>query len=258
MIYAAIDVDLQHHDKAILAGSAMYLWTFCMLWSRSQKGSGHVPMHVILACPWANRSQNKSALARLLDSGLWLAEDNGVRIWNYGNKNDTRETIEKRIESTKDRQASFRKRRNALLTRESHMALGAGAGALSVSSGSDLSEGMQGEPKPAPATMATVPALVLGESSPAPADIPVTPELVARCKMAGAPEPTREHVQTMLAYSRSKRTSSFDWGAEVVKWMLRQKRFDRDKPSGKHVVQSAEGRCWQPGEDYVDPKETGT
>ncbi len=137
MIYAAIDVDLQHHDKAILAGQAMYLWTFCMLWSRSQKGNGHVPMHVIKACPWSSPRQNLVAFGKLLDAGLFLAEDGGGRLWNYETKNDTREIIEKRIESNKVRQTRYKRKSNALLTRESHVSLGAGAGVVSLSVSSE-------------------------------------------------------------------------------------------------------------------------
>ncbi len=67
---------------------------------------------------------------------------------------------------------------------------------------------------------------VTAESTPPPADIPITEAIRGACGMAGAPVPTRDHVQAMLADRRSKGRNSYDWPGEVVAWMLRQKSFD--------------------------------
>lgn len=69
-----------------------------------------------------------------------------------------------------------------------------------------------------------------------PTDIPITEAVTAACVMAGAPKPTREHVQLMLASRRASRKALGDPTAEVVAWMLRQKSYDaRD---GTRVQQS--------------------
>ncbi len=88
-------------------------------------------------------------------------------------------------------------------------------------------------------------------STPPPADIPITPGLEANCVIAGAPKPTRDHIQRMLANARGRNKSSYDWPAEVVAWMIAQKGYDRDRPTGagRNAVQPVPttGRLWQVG-----------
>src|ERR1700727_103656 len=123
MIYATIDVELADHEKAIAAGSAMYLWSWGQLWLRKHRSSnGRIPKSVAMKCPWETTAVNARALAKLIRSGLWLDDtENGIVVWNYAKKNDTRDVIEARIKSSKDKQKAYRERRKAGVTMESRL-----------------------------------------------------------------------------------------------------------------------------------------
>ncbi len=164
MIYATIDVDLVDHDKAVAAGPAMYLWTWAMLWSRRQKRDGFIPAVVVRKCGWGlDDEANLSAARVLVAAGLWAESGTDVGpgwvVLKYSEKNDTSEDIEYRIAAAAERQKRSRAgRRHAAapepvthesrvtsesVTRESHVALGAGA-VVKI-----LDPGVQGGPAPA-------------------------------------------------------------------------------------------------------------
>jgi hypothetical protein len=114
MIYASIDVSLQGHPRAVKAGPAMYLWTYAMLWSRSQKESGVVPKCILLASPWGRDKDNTAALEKLIEVGLFIDTGDDIQILNYAKKNDTREVIEKRINEASERKAAYRQQKKAM------------------------------------------------------------------------------------------------------------------------------------------------
>lgn len=90
----------------------------------------------------------------------------------------------------------------------------------SSSSGSTLQDGRQ------TASIGWVPA------TPAPDDIALTDELRDYCVMAGAPEPTRDHVLAFLANARSKAQVWPDWVERFKWWMIEEKKRvakDRDR-----------------------------
>jgi hypothetical protein len=113
VIYAVVDVELADHEKAIRAGSAMYLWTWGQLWLRKHRSSdGRIPKAVAVKCPWESTAVNTRALARLIAANLWLPDEgDAVVVWNYAKKNDTRDVIEARIEAARARQDAYRARR---------------------------------------------------------------------------------------------------------------------------------------------------
>ncbi len=264
MIYQPIDVSLQTNARAIKAGTAMYLWTFAMLWSRDHRESGHVPMHVLLTCPWGNPKENRAAVARLLDSGLMDQDGEGVSLRNYAAKNDTREVIEKRIEGGRSRQSAFKAKQrtgNARVTRFDFVSPDSDS-----HSGSDVvsDPDRKTDPEPTPKTAYLAAGSV-------PDDIPITEAIRARCFSAGAPMPTRDHVQLMLATRRTNPKAFVDPIAEIVAWMLRQKSYDaRAKNGGKPVETGppetrARTMSERPKDDWSDidesqylPKKTGT
>lgn len=278
MIYATIDVDLRDHERAMSAGlAAMGLWTWAMLYARGQKRGGELSRVVVLRCPWGDADQLERAAARLVDVGLWQTTETGWLIGNYEAKNQTPAEIERSIQGARDRKRVSRDRQSSsslavttarpalvpvptedrAVTEMSRVTpsdvsrVTAGSGSRY---GSDVClEGVQGEP-PEPVREPERPSGIrpiadTASATPPPDDIPITPGLEAACVMAGAPKPTREHIQTMLAKARLKRRSSLDWPGEVVLWMLRQQQFDRDRPRAGPLVQAvpATGRLWKVG-----------
>jgi hypothetical protein len=161
MIFAGIDVTLQANPRAIEAGPAMFLWTWVMLWMRDQKKDGFVPRDVALACSWGGPiggrvKANRAASNVLVTVGLWVEVEGGWLVHNYAEKNDTKATIEARIEANRKRQEEFKAKRAATprtpsnpLPTEPGNALpkrvtaGAGAGAGVKAS---APEGVQGGP----------------------------------------------------------------------------------------------------------------
>ncbi len=232
MIYQPIDVSLQTNARAIKAGTAMYLWTFAMLWSRDHRESGHVPMHVLLTCPWGNPKENRAAVARLLDSGLMDQDGEGVSLRNYAAKNDTREVIEKRMEGGRSRQSAFKAKQrtgNARVTRFDFVSPGSYS-----PSGSDVVKDPDRKTDPEPTLIRS--AYVAGSSGPTPPpdDVPITEAIRANCFAAGVPVPTKAHVLACLSRARDKGHTSHNWESYVTKWACDQPKFDRSN-GGKPV-----------------------
>lgn len=87
------------------------------------------------------------------------------------------------------------------------------------------------EPEPSPEsrvrTVEPVP-VRMAAMLPPPNDIPITDEMRANCAMAGVREPTLLDVAKCLANGRKHGHERVDWGSELVSWMLKQPRFDRE------------------------------
>jgi hypothetical protein len=65
-----------------------------------------------------------------------------------------------------------------------------------------------------------------------PERLAVTDDLRAECRKAGAPEPELEHIVAYLANARAKGLRARDWGAGLVTWMVREKRWGKPKRAG--------------------------
>ncbi len=118
MIFAGIDVNIVTHEKALSAGvEAMGLWLWGMCQSQIQATNGRLARVAVLTAMGGRR--NVVLAKRLVDSGLWIAnEDGSWSIWNYEKKNQTREEIQSRRDASRaantERQRIARERRHAL------------------------------------------------------------------------------------------------------------------------------------------------
>ncbi len=251
MIFAKLDVDITDHPKAIEAGPAAFgLWAWALAYCRKHELDGAIGIGAVRHALGGDPG-NLALADKLVEVGLWANRDGGWTVLNYASKNETKAGIAERRAADRARKAPrvipppppFREESKRAPLIEVVGIPGSDSGSDS-DSGSVLGGSAEGN----------------GRQTPPPKDIQITPELVDSCKMVGAPPPTRDHVQTMLARARLKKPPklSENWPGEVVLWMLRQKGFDRERPSGSHIVQPAKDRCWETGETYVDPKETGT
>lgn len=252
MIYAAFDVSLQNHAKAIKAGPSMYLWTYAMLWSRDQKESGLVPRHVLLRATWADPDENAVALDRLIAAGLFLDEGESVRIWNYEKKNDVREVIEKKIEDARTRKADYRARKACPKNVPSHVpelshgTPGVGVG-VDDDDGVDVKviQGVQGEPSPPPAEPKR-------RAVACPSSGASDSEVAAFCAHWKCDANHTEWVK-FLDFHRAKRSLFVDWSAAWRNWVRRSSEFAANRPNGAYrngkILQQApaNGPLWTPG-----------
>lgn len=121
MIFAGIDVNIITHEKADAAGvEAFGLWCWAMCWAQVHESDGRVPRNMVLRALSGRR--NVILAQRLVDAGLWRADDDGSwTIGNYAKKNQTKEEIQKRKEAAKLRKDEWKARqtgeRNANGTR---------------------------------------------------------------------------------------------------------------------------------------------
>lgn len=256
MIYARIDVDLRDHQKADAAGSAMALWLWSVLWCRAQKSTGWIPRRSLLGSHWFSKKELDRYSKRLVLVGLWLeetvADERGYRIYNYAQKQDTKEVIDARIEAARLRKARWKEKRERDLERVPPKAVervpsGFGYGSLLSESGSDLDpDGVPGEERGSEVRVRAAPET--REFTDPPGDLEITPEVLAACAMAGVPAPTKTDVWHYLSNARKKAQQSADWPAGLVAWMCRQKGFDAR--SRKDLVQPVPegGRLWKVGD----------
>jgi hypothetical protein len=159
-------------------------------------------------------------------SGLFARREAGFELLNYGQKNETKEQIEVRRQETAKRVANHREKRarNAVTARVTDDVTGSNvtetARVLVPGSGSPSVSGSEDQREP--------PRMVYGDTPP-PKDIPITEEIRANCAIAGARVPTPADVVECLAYARKQGYQRRDWGAELVSWMCKSKRFDRNR-----------------------------
>lgn len=114
MIYARVDVNFGDHPKALAAGAiARDLWTWGLLYSRKHELDGDLPKEVVLASSWgAGGKTNAKVAAKLVDVGLWVAVEGGWRIVNYSEKNETRDQIDQRRGTARERMRKVRGERS--------------------------------------------------------------------------------------------------------------------------------------------------
>lgn len=218
-LHVRIGLKLRTHERAFRAGGyAMGVYVFCLMQARAEERdqNGYFSSRVVAHGFYGDPPRKvRDALAKLVDSELLSVVDaDTMCVRNYADFNETKAEIE-------DRRARDRARKTPAPASEfrveSNRIPGGAADSDSVSV-SDLGrERVQGE-----GAATSAPGAI-------PPDLPITDDLVAACAMAGAPKPTRDDVQLMLAEQRKTRRVPVDQAAAVVAWMLRQKRFDRDR-----------------------------
>ncbi len=211
---------------------------------RARSNDGLVRKHAL----WGPMEARRTIAEELVRVGMLEAQGESYYPRNYLEKNRGGDAIRKAMGAAAERQRLVRsKKKGATVTRDmsvSHidvtrdMSVTPVCDSLSVSSVLPDSDPDLPPPSRSPREVYVAESqsgvhVVTFETAPStmpPADIPITPELEAACVMAGAPKPTRDHVQAMLAQARTSRKRTHDWPSAVVLWMIRQKAFDRDKP----------------------------
>lgn len=110
MIFAGIDVNVITHEKALAAGiEAFGLWAWGMCYAQLHETDGRLPRLAVLSALLGKR--NVMLAKRLVDSGLWLEnEDGSWQIYNYRKKNQSAEEIRKKKEAAAERARAWRER----------------------------------------------------------------------------------------------------------------------------------------------------
>lgn len=118
MIFAKVDVELRDHERAHRAGPAMATWTWALLWTRAKERNGFVASEALRGA-WVGEKTAARDMARLVACGLVAPVDGGWQILHYEEKNDTREDVEARKATQRERKAKWdaKRRGNALPTR---------------------------------------------------------------------------------------------------------------------------------------------
>ncbi len=271
MIYAAIDVDIIAHERALACGmEAFGLWAWCMCWTQKYTTDGRIPKLVLMSALAEQPRVLRRALVRLVASGL-LNEtgSDSFELHNYGKKNQTASEIEARRAAGKAanaaRQQASRDRRNARVTPEVTPRNGVTV-ALRVTEVTGLS------PSPEPTPAPPVREIERPASPPEPVEpeskvIPIEPVTSIRSRRrAETPCPdsdtdagkVRDWADTwtipvghgefagFLDYHRSKDTRNRDWAAAWRTWLRNAPKFaPRLFANGGGIVQSGENRAWK-------------
>ena len=72
-----------HRKWAVLPLEAKGLWTESLLWVGEQETGGHVPADMLPVLA-GGRSDVEALTARLIRTGLWVKDNDGVRLRDYG------------------------------------------------------------------------------------------------------------------------------------------------------------------------------
>lgn len=237
--FAAVDVDLLVHPKAIAAGvEAMGLWLWGMAWAHKTGADGKLPRHVVLTAWGSSRQVVERLAARLVTSGLWLKTDDGWEIWNYAKKNQSAAEKARRREQGRERMRRLRAR--ARDARDGH---GDASRDAHVHDQSD-----------APAIAPAVTGSDLGSQSTPDADGDTPPgwfvDAAATVSMTIGVEVTDVPAR-WLEYRGARSRKGWAKGREdAVAWLSTVVRSERRQTAGRvgangrHHVQSSENRAW--------------
>lgn len=227
--FQPIDVTIEGHPKAFAAGvEAMGLWLWGMVHARQQKTRGHISRPAALGA-WSGK-RNIMLAKRLVEAGLWLArEDGSWDIFNFDSKSAGEST------SSTERMRRHRAKRDGVVTSQ----------VASRDVTSDASQVTLCSPSLSPSLSLS--------SLASPDGVVIDDALRGWAGMAGAPEPTPDHLAEFQLDARKHGKVFADPAAAFKSWLLKQKRFDSDRrargsPNGRHV-QSAENRSWIPPKD---------
>jgi hypothetical protein len=82
MTWFKVDDTFAFHSKTVEAGNAAIgLWTRAGAWSSQQLTDGKIPTSI------ARQLGSKREADRLVDVGLWFAEPDGYRFWQWAERN---------------------------------------------------------------------------------------------------------------------------------------------------------------------------
>lgn len=107
MTWFKVDDNFAFHPKVMEAGNAAVgLWVRCGAWSMSHLTDGFVPLEMIKIF-----KGKKSDADRLVQAGLWIAEEDGYRFHDWGQYQPTRESVQETRAAWAERQKRARKLR---------------------------------------------------------------------------------------------------------------------------------------------------
>ena len=120
MIFAGIDVNIIHHEKAYNAGpEALGLWLWGMCYAQIHETDGRLPRVAVMSAWGAERRVLRRLAVRLVTSGLWVeSEDGSFQVHNYRTKNQTADDIRRKKDEARERKRLWKDRQeNASGTR---------------------------------------------------------------------------------------------------------------------------------------------
>lgn len=122
MIFAKFDVRLASHPRALRAEEeapgcmSLYLWS--ILYVRSHDESGAFEKSCI-RLSWVTKRLISSFSKALVSSGLWIDNGSSYEIYKYGEKNETKEEIDKRRSVDRERKKKDSERNPSGIQKES-------------------------------------------------------------------------------------------------------------------------------------------
>jgi hypothetical protein len=111
MPYALIDDQMYDHPKFVgLSDGAVGLWVRCLSWTARHLTDGHIPAALPgKLCTSSERTARRFA-AELVDSGLWVAAQNGYQFHDYHHHNPSGSAVKaRRAEVSEARSQAGRK-----------------------------------------------------------------------------------------------------------------------------------------------------
>jgi hypothetical protein len=212
MTWFLVDDNLTFHRKVIAAGNAaMGLWVRAGAQSARELSDGFVPKSM------ANQLGTRAQIAALIRVGLWRDVDGGYEFHDWLDINDSRERVQEKRRSNRDRQSRFRGR-NALLDEPEQPVSNASDNALR----NGVSNGALPSP-PLPVPKETSSPRPRKRGSRIPDDFAVTAEMVSWAQETAphvdGKRETEKFVNHWLGESGAAATK-IDWTAAWKKWIL--------------------------------------
>jgi hypothetical protein len=111
LIFAKLDVSVYSHRRFAEAGfEAVGYWTMTLAYLRHQESEDGFLSSDLIGVPLgAGRERCLPLCEKLVSVGLFRKVEDGYFLVNYAEKNETREVIELRLKSSRQRKASSRR-----------------------------------------------------------------------------------------------------------------------------------------------------
>jgi hypothetical protein len=270
VIYAAIDVNMLTHEKALAAGpEAMGLWTWGMCYAQQHATDGRLPRIAVLSA-WGGR-RNIMLATRLVRAALWLEDPDGSWvIFNYSKKNQRADDIERKRQASRDRYNRWKLQRSGSEQTRLQRVVDPDANAFATNAQTrdkrttttrsdhdqeqdqdqDHEQGCGEPPSKTPALPPSEPVTEVRRKrktpeTPCPASDATDDDVAAWAGRCGLDLRHAEFAR-FLDWHRAKGAKRSDWAASWRNWLRNAQDFasQRRIPAGA-VVQSAVGRAWK-------------
>lgn len=236
MTWFLVDDNLTFHRKVIAAGNAaMGLWVRAGAQAARELSDGYVPKSM------ANQLGTRPQIAALIRVGLWRDVDGGYEFHDWLDINDSRERVQEKRRSNRDRQSRFRER-NALPDEVKAPVTNASDNALRNA----VSNGALPYPALPVPTETSSPSRPRKRGSRIPENFEVTPEMVAWATQTVPHVDGKWETEKFINHWQGESSSNatkIDWVAAWRKWM--QIAADRQGPRGNGKPQpAADDNSW--------------